>query len=242
MPIATQDDGRTNLQRRLDRIDRELLNRLNGLSHRQDVTAERSIIIEGDPAASIFRVERGVVSVFKLLRDGRRQVTGFLYAGDFLGVTFNMDAVYGYCADAVTDCRLQVWPRNAIEHAFEESPSLRRLFLSEIADELTQAQDRIVLLAHRPIPERVASFLLTMARRQARATGARVETVEIPMRWSDIADYLGTTAESVSRTLSAMRDRDLVRTGKRGEIGILNWAELETIAAGKAARMSDIYR
>ena len=114
----------------------------------------------------------------------------------------------------------------------DEVPGLRQLFLAEMADELTEAQDRMLMLARRSVEERVATFLLTMARRQAEATGTRMEIVEIPMRWSDIADYLGTTAETTSRTLSLFRDRGIIRTGTRVEIGILDWAALEAVAAG----------
>ena len=157
---------------------------------------------------------------------------GFLYPGHFLGVTFNLEAVYGYAAEALTHCSLRVWRRTALEHLFDELPGLRQLFLAEMADELTEAQDRMLMLGHRSVEERVATFLLTMAQRQADAAGTRLDIVEIPMRWADIADYLGTTAETVSRTLTVLRDRRIIRTGTRGEIEILNWSALETAADG----------
>lgn len=232
MPIANEYQARSALRRRLEALDNEAITRLNDISHPLGLAAGQSIIMEGDPAANIYNLQHGVANVFKLLPDGRRQVTGFLFPGGFLGVTFNLDAVYGYGADTVTDCSLRVWRRTALEHLLDEVPGLRQLFLAEMADELTEAQDRMLMLARRSVEERVATFLLTMARRQAEATGTRMEIVEIPMRWSDIADYLGTTAETTSRTLSLFRDRGIIRTGTRGEIGILDWAALEAVAAG----------
>ncbi|MBE9554218.1 MAG: Crp/Fnr family transcriptional regulator, partial [Proteobacteria bacterium] len=193
-------------------------------------------------ADSIYSVQQGIASVFKLLPDGRRQITGFLYPGDFLGVTFNLGAAYGYGAETATDCALRAWPRSALERLFEEAPGLRRLFLAEIADELTEAQDRILMLARRSVEERVATFMLILAHRQAEATGTRIEVLEIPMRWADIADYLGTTAETVSRTLTVFRDRHIIQTGKRGKIGILDWAALETIAEGGKPEGGEICR
>lgn len=242
MSITAEFRTQDSFRRRFEALDDKVVSRLNEISHSVSVQAGRSIIIEGDPAISVFSLQHGIASVFMLLPDGRRQITGFLYPGDFLGVTFNMDAEYGYGAEAVTTCTLRAWPKSALEHLFDESPSLRRLFLAKIADELTEAQDRMLMLAHRSIEERVAAFLLTMARRQAGATGIRIEIVDIPMRWADIADYLGTTAETASRTLSAFRDRGIVRTGKRGEIGILNWAALEAHAAGIRAQEGEIDR
>jgi CRP/FNR family transcriptional regulator len=232
MPIGTEYQARSALRRRLEALGDGIIARLNEVSTSLNLQAGRSIILEGDSAANIYNLQQGVASVYKLLPDGRRQVTGFLYPGYFLGVTFNLEAVYGYGAETVTDCSLRVWRRTALEHLFDEVPGLRRLFLAEIADELTGAQDRMLMLARRSVEERVGTFLLAMARRQADATGIRKEIVEIPMRWSDIADYLGTTAETVSRTLSALRDRRIIDTGTRGEIGILDWAALEAVAAG----------
>ncbi|MDH5559128.1 MAG: Crp/Fnr family transcriptional regulator [Alphaproteobacteria bacterium] len=242
MPTATEHRAKNPLRKRLEVLDDKAVAQLIEIARPVNLPASQSIIIEGDPADSVYGVRRGIASVFKLLPDGRRQITGFLYPGDFLGVTFNMNAIYGYSAEAVTDCAFHAWPRPALERLFDKAPGVRRLFLSQIADELTEAQDRMLMLAHRSVEERVATFLLTMARRQAGATGLRIEIVEIPMRWADIADYLGTTAETASRTLSAFRDRGVIRTGTRGEIGILDWPTLEAIAAGIMPHEAGIYR
>lgn len=237
MPTMTEYSTKNSLRQRLQALDQELVTHLDQASYPVHFQPGQTVIFEGEPAANIYSLKQGVACVFKLLADGRRQVTGFLYPGDFLGVTFNMDPVYGYSAEALTACALQVWPRGVLERLLDESPAVRRLFLSEMADELTEAQDRMLMLGRRTTEERIAIFLLSMARRQARATGVRMEVVEIPMRWADIADYLGSTAETVSRTLSAFRDRGVIRTGKRGEIGILDWANLETIAASAGATL-----
>lgn len=242
MPMTTDYRTRTNMRQRLEALGQGIVTRLDEAAHPVKARAGQSIITEGDAATRIFNLRHGVACVFKLLPDGRRQVTGFLYPGDFLGVTFNTGATYGYGAEALTPCALRAWPRGVLERLFDETPGMRRLFLAEMADELTEAQDRMLLLAHRSAEERVATFLLTMARRQAKATGLRVETVEIPMRWADIADYLGTTAETVSRTLSTLRDRGILNTGKRGEIGILGWAQLEAIAGGARTQPGEIYK
>ena len=242
MTTVAEQITRSRLRHSLGQLDDKVVARLNEISRPVNVTAGQQIIAEGEPAASLYSVQNGVASVFKLLPDGRRQITGFLYPGDFLGVTFNMDAVYGYGAEAVTYCSLRAWARPALERLFDEAPGVRRLFLASMADELTEAQDRMLMLARRSVDERVATFLLTMARRQAGAMGLRIETVEIPMRWADIADYLGSTAETVSRTLSGFRDRGVIRTGTRGEIGILDWPALEAIAAGGKPQEGEICR
>ena len=242
MPNTVGAKTQNALPKRPGALDEQAIARLNEISRPANMPAGQQVIIEGDLAANIYCVQHGIVSVFKLLPDGRRQITGFLYPGDFLGVTFNMDAVYGYGAETITSCVLRVWPRAMLERLFDETPRVRRLFLAKMANELTEAQDRMLMLAHRSVEERVATFLLTMARRQAGALGLRIEIVEIPMRWADIADYLGTTAETASRTLSAFRDHGVIRTGTRGEIGILDWATLEAIATRVRPQEGEIYR
>lgn len=204
--------------------------RLSTTSRTMTVQPGGTIMMEGDHAAELFSVELGVVSVFKLMPDGRRQITGFLYPGDFLGITFNMAPTYGYGAEAVTYVSLRAYARRDFERLLDEVPGVRRAFIAKMADELTEAQDRMVLLGHCSANERLASFLLTMARRQAGAEERTLTTVSVPMRWSDIADYLGLTAETVSRTLTALRNGGIVRTGRSGEIQILDVDALEALA------------
>jgi CRP/FNR family transcriptional regulator len=241
MPPYAEFAVGTAARRRLEALDDSAIARLEEISRVLDLPQGRPIIIEGDPAMSLYSLQIGVASVFKLLPDGRRQITGFLYPGDFLGITFNLNAEYGYSAETVTSCSLRLWPRAALERLFEEAPGVRRMFLAEMADELTAAQDRMLTLARRTAEERVAMFLITMVRRQADGAEAPCETLHVPMRWADIADYLGLTAETVSRTLSSFRDRGIVRTGMRSEIGLRNRQALEDIAAGTYARNGEIY-
>jgi CRP/FNR family transcriptional regulator len=242
MSTTAEDGTSCRLRQQLYALDEDFVTRMDEASVPVEIRSGQTIICEGEPATRIFSLAQGMACVFRLMADGRRQVTGFLYPGDFLGVTFNLDPVYGYSAEALTVCSLRAWPRKTLEKLIDETPGARRLFLVRIGDELTEAQDRMLLLGRRTIEEKVATFLLTMARRQAKATGIGAEVVEIPMRWADIADYLGSTAETVSRTLSSFRDRDIIRTGKRGKIGITDWNALETIALGAKVRPGEICR
>lgn len=240
-PLAEHATG-TAARRHFEALDDHARTRLDEISRFVNLEQDRPIIVEGDPAMNLYSLKDGIANVFKLLPDGRRQITGFLYPGNFLGVTFNLDAAYGYSAETVTPCSLRFWPRTKLEKLFDEEPGLRRMFLAEMADELTAAQDRMLMLARRSADERVASFLISMARRQSSGHESMVESVAIPMRWADIADYLGITAETVSRSLSALRDRGIIRTGTRGAIAILDWQELEAIESGVKVRNGEIYR
>ena len=171
MPLANEnttaecDDGSLGV------LNGEAADRLAAISRILTVPAGRPVMMEGAPATELYSVSHGIVSVFKLMPDGRRQITGFLYPGSFLGVTFNAATTYAYSADAVTAVTLRAYPRRDFERLLDEVPGVRRAFIAAMADELTEAQDRMLLLAHRSASERLACFLLTLARRQAGSGG-----------------------------------------------------------------------
>lgn len=191
--------------------------------------AGQSIIHEGDPAENLFNVVSGAVKLYKLLPDGRRQITGFLFPGDFLGIALN--ETYVYTAEALTAVQLCRFPRRRLEGLLREIPTLERELLGEVATELIAAQEQMLLLGRKTARERVASFLLMLAKR-ATAHGRQANPVELPMSRNDIADYLGLTTETVSRTITQLRQAKAVATASRGEIEILDQTGLEELSEG----------
>lgn len=230
MPRAEDSGVVERVGGRLKRLHGEAADRLLAISRTLAVPAGRAVMMEGAPATELFSVTSGIVSIFKLMPDGRRQITGFLYPGGFLGVTFNAETTYAYSADAVTRVTLRAYPRRDFERLLDEVPGVRRAFIAAMADELTEAQDRMLLLAHRSASERLACFLLTLAQRQAGAQGRPTDSVYVPMRGADIADYLGLTAETVSRTMAVFRRKGIVLPEKGGHIEILDRGALEALA------------
>jgi CRP/FNR family transcriptional regulator len=187
----------------------------------------QTIIREGEPAESLFNVLSGAVKLYKLLPDGRRQITGFLFPGDFLGIALN--ETYVYSAEALGPVRLCRFPRRRLEALLKEIPSLEHELLDEVATELIAAQDQMLLLGRKTARERVASFLLMLMRRAERH-GRPANPVALPMGRADIADYLGLTTETVSRTLTQLREANAINPLSRGEIEILDRAALESFS------------
>lgn len=200
------------------------LARLQAIITAVSVEAGQPILHEGDPAESLFNVVSGAVKLYKLLPDGRRQVTGFLFPGDFLGIALN--ETYVYTAEALTPVRLCRFPRRRLEALLKEVPALEHELLDEVATELVAAQDQMLLLGRKTARERVASFLVMLARRAERQ-GRRANPVALPMSRADIADYLGLTTETVSRTITQLRQSGTIAAENRGEIAILERAALE---------------
>lgn len=174
------------------------LDRLDALVTRLRLRAGQIVFQELDPADHVFNVTAGNVRLTKMLPDGRRQITGFLWPGDFLGLAF-ADA-YAYTAEAVTPLGLCRFSRTALEALFKEMPHLERKVLSVASNELRAAQDQMLLLGRKTAREKLSSFLWQLRQRSR----GRDDTLDLPMNRADIADYLGLTMETVSRTFTAL--------------------------------------
>jgi len=161
----------------------------------------QSVIFEGDPAESLFNVKLGVVKLVKLMIDGRTQITGFLFPGDFLGLALLNK--YTFSAEAVTAAELCRFPRLAFEELLARFPALEHRLLSNASNEIASAQEQMLLLGRKTAQERLATFILMMRRRAASPTDPSV--VILPMSRQDIGDYLGLTIETVSRTITRLR-------------------------------------
>lgn len=205
------------------------LEKLNGIVTHLRLEAEASVFYEGDPAEYIFNVTSGCVRLSKMMSDGRRQITGFLFPGDFFGLAF--DRSYTYSAEAVSDVQLCRFPRAKLEALFREFPKLEHRLLSMAANELVTAQDHMLMLGRKTAEERVASFLVSLARRAGRA-GRRESPIELPMNRTDIADHLGLTIETVSRTFTQLRKAKLIDLGDAKHVTVLDRPKLDGIATG----------
>src|ERR1700686_1658572 len=151
---------------------------------------------ENEPADYVYKVVSGSVRTYNILSDGRRQIGGFYMPGDIFGIEF--DGEHTSAAEAITDARVLVIKRSALEALAGRDASVARELYALTARELRRVQDRILLLI-KSAQERVAGFLLEMAKR---ASGGNA--IDLPMSRQDIADYLGLTIETVSRTLTSL--------------------------------------
>ena len=153
---------------------------------------------ENEPADYLYKVVSGGVRTYKILSDGRRQIGGFYLPGDIFGLEFADE--HSLSAEAITDTKVLVIKRSAITALAGRDASVGSQLFALTGRELHRVQDRIMLLV-KSAQERVASFLLEMS---ARVSGANA--IELPMSRQDIADYLGLTIETVSRTLTSLED------------------------------------
>ena len=210
-------------------LDDQEISRLIAILHRVAVEPRGPIIDEGEPADYLFNVTQGAVKLYKLLPDGRRQITGFLFEGDFLGIAMNEK--YAYSAEAVAQVSLCRFPRRKLEKLLDEFPRLERRLLGMASNELVQAQDQILLLGRKTAREKVVSFLLNLADRAVKR-GAAASPVSLPMGRADIADYLGLTTETVSRTITNLKRDSLIRLLQGGKVELPDLEALRDLSEG----------
>ncbi len=201
------------------------LRQLAALADVQTVGANEPLVREGDSASHLFNITSGSVRVYKLMADGRRQIVGFLYTGDFLGLATGDS--YAFSAEAlepVTACRFR---KTEYRRLLQDQPMLESALLERASHELAAAQDQMLLLGRKTALERFASFLLDTAKRQR-----RTDIVHLSMTRAEIADYLGLTTETVSRVTSKLKTSGVIRLVALNEIALLKPATLAEIADG----------
>lgn len=196
----------------------------------QRLKPEQSAFHEGDPAKRVFMVTQGALKLYTLLADGRRQITGFMFPGDFLGIS--VDEEYAFTVEALEDTELWWFSREAFDRFVGDNPKVERELYRLAAHELAEAQRQMVLLGRKAAAERLASFFLALLERAERASGERETEFDLPMSRIDIADYLGLTKETVSRMLAHLRSRGLIRLQSQNRVEVLKRQGLAEMADG----------
>jgi CRP-like cAMP-binding protein len=173
---------------------------LNRLGTKIRVPHGRMIFGEGDPAEHAYKVVSGCVRLSRHISDGRRQVTQFLFPGDFF--SFMEFGEHSFTAEAVNDLVLMAFPQKALLKLRNERANVQERFLTLVAQRVLDAHAHLVILGRATAKERVASFLISLSERIGVEDD---EILDVPMSRLDIADYLGLTIETVCRVLSELK-------------------------------------
>jgi CRP/FNR family nitrogen fixation transcriptional regulator len=173
----------------------------SAIGMRQTVARNREIYAEGERADRIFKVVSGAVRTFELTEDGRRQVNAFYLPGEVFGL--EADGDYRFYAEAIVETTILAVRRERVG----DRPEMLKELWQLTAAELARAQQHFMLLGRRTATERVAWFLVSLADR-LHADGAI--TITLPMGRQDMADYLGLTIETVSRTMTQLDEAGLI--------------------------------
>ncbi|MGI4793785.1 MAG: Crp/Fnr family transcriptional regulator [Janthinobacterium lividum] len=208
-------------------IDDPDLARLSAIAVHREYEKGQVFVEEGQPATDFYNVTGGTVKLFKMLSDGRQQITGFAGVGHFLGLA--VSATYAFSAQAIAPVRVCRFSREQLRRLLVDFPALERRLLKTACNELATAQEQMLLLGRKTAQERVASFLMA---RSELATPCGAGASRIPLPRGEIADYLGLTIETVSRTLSRFKTEGRVALPSNGELIILDRPWLQQLATG----------
>jgi len=193
----------------------------------ESLDADEVLFWEGDPAAHLFEIESGCLRLYKLMSDGRRAIMGFMFAGEILGVSFKDR--YLFTAEAVNEVKLKRYSRTQMQASLARTPGLSREVLALACDELSAAQDQMLLLGRKTAQEKIASFLLTVAKRMSQDS-APAREIELPMTRLDMADFLGLTIETVSRVLTKLKSEGVIALPSPHHVSLCQMSGLRRIA------------
>lgn len=213
-------------------LDRGELEAFSQISTDHHINARQIICSEDEKAEYLYNIRGGAVRISKMLSDGRRQITGFLFAGDFFGLS--CQDRYNYTAEAITNVDICRFPRVKIIQSFRTFPELGDRAFEMTRTELNSTHDQMLLLGRKTAREKLCSFLLTMREKsilpETYDEAPDKKEVDIPMSRSDIADYLGLTVETISRQFTKLHKLGLIEMDGAHKVFLKDIKALSSLA------------
>jgi CRP/FNR family transcriptional regulator len=200
--------------------------RLFALAIEEAYAAGAQVVPEESPAKSVINLRSGHALVSRLAADGKRQILAFLFPGDFFGLTSEDN--YHYSVTALTDVTLCRFARTGLEVLILDFPMMDRRLRFLLTRLLDSANELIFSLGRKTALQKVASFIWYVSYRN-RKLGQPDNPVQLPMQRSDIADFMGLTVETVSRSLTQLKRSGVLRMPRPDLIEIVDQAQLRVV-------------
>jgi CRP/FNR family transcriptional regulator len=199
---------------------------------RRKVRAGTTLVDEAETLDRYANILSGVVKLSKRLPDGRQQIVGLQFAPDFLGRPFEDQS--NLAAEAATTVSLCSFPRSTLERMMVDVPGLQYRLLKQSLNQLDDAREWMLMLGRKTAAEKVASFLLFIARYIDPYADPDRKSAEfdLPLSRADIADFLGLTIETVSRQLTKLRLDAVIQITNNRHVFIDDLASLAARAGG----------
>jgi CRP/FNR family transcriptional regulator, anaerobic regulatory protein len=204
------------------------LDAMSQMGRRHTIARGEALMWQGDKAMVVGNVIEGVLKMTTSTADGRDQTLGIVYPSDFIGRPFGSKSSHSVVA--LSDARVCTFPRAAFDRFAQGHPELEHKLLQRTLTELDRSRQWMVLLGRKSASERVAAFLLDMARRLGTEDSDGHVVFELPFGRQDIADLLGLTIETVSRQITKLREDRMIATPDRRGIIVLDRQWLEDCA------------
>lgn len=196
----------------------------------RQLKSNEPLFAEGDTKSNAYKVESGAVLVYKILSDGTRQIVSFAFPGDIIGLESGDEHTYD--AQALAATRIRSMPVSALWRRAASDPALAKELLESLSREVTDARDHLLTIGRLCATGRIATFLLALVRRNER-NGTDPTNIFLPVRRSDIADFLCLSVETVSRSLTELKISHVISLRGWRQIRIQDRAMLELLATGE---------
>ena len=194
--------------------------------------AKEPLFTEGDLKSHVFQVESGAVLVYKILSDGFRQIVNFAFAGDLIGLDASTD--YSFDAETIAPTKLRAVSSSALLRHASVNASVAKEMFETLSRDVEEARTHLLTVGRLRATGRLATFLMTLSKRNE-AKGFAAETIMLPVRRSDIADFLCLSVETVSRSLTELKEAKVISLCGWRQIKLNDRDALEAIASGESA-------
>lgn len=201
----------------------------------KDVEKGTVVVHQDDEVEYLYIITHGAFRLLKVLEDGRQQITGFGFPGDYIGV--RAGSVSNYTVEALVPGRICAFPHNMLKRLSAVHPSIQERLIGNADTELTKAYNHMVLLGQKTVHERVSTFLCDLVKQIGKPVDdASADTYEVavPMSRRDIADYLALRSETLSRVLKDLKSNQLIQEITRQKIVVHSLKALERRALAEA--------
>lgn len=201
----------------------------NRIGHIRQYESGLTIIPEGGEATIVGRMTSGVLRITQTLDDGRQQVVGLALPGDYFGHFFHSSSAFTY--EAATDVAACIFPQKAFEALLTTDHELKHGVMMSILRDLELSREWMMVLGCQNTFERVVSFMLHIQKR-LRVAGLAMndDVIEFPIGRRDIAGYLGTTVETISRHVQALARQRIIRILDNSHFQICNLGRLQSLS------------
>jgi CRP/FNR family transcriptional regulator, anaerobic regulatory protein len=206
---AVAGHGNSLLEKLLDTLSPEVTERLLSHATLRHVAAGETICERGARSEDVGYVLDGMLAMVQTFEDGKRHILGLLVPTDIYGRLF--DGPSSYRIEALTDGRVLQFPRAFFEEVLRDNPAADRLFLVHLQDEVDVAREWLLLISGRKAINRLASFLVILARRSKFKRTGNLPPVHVPLSRKDLAHYLGARPETLSRAFHELQDKGILR-------------------------------
>jgi len=166
------------------------------------------IFLQGEKNDYFYNLVQGNVKIFKVFEDGRIQILGFLYPGDFFGLYSSKN--FSYTAECIGEVTCCIFNHKDLDAYLDKNIELTKHLLHRTTNELTLMQDRVAIIGRLSARKRIVNFFLNISSQRKRI-GWQENPIVLPMTRNEMADYLGLTVETVSREISKLKSEQIIK-------------------------------